>query len=74
MVVLMVVQQEILTKTIKPSNEGREYLLTSKYPELCHDFVTMTSDYTGRFCISYPIQCVLGHLLWDSDLHDQVDS
>ena len=34
----------------------------------------MKSDYTGLFCISYPIQCVLQYNLSDSDLLNKIDS
>ena len=50
---------------LKPSKlptEVLEYLSAFNHPDLCHEFVTMTSDYTGRFCISYPIQCIIGHV------------
>ena len=35
---------------------------------------SLLPDYTGRFCINYPIQCVLGHVLLDSDPLDEVGS
>ena len=42
-------------KPPKPPTVGRESLPTSNNPDLCNAYVTMTSDYTDRFCINYPI-------------------
>lgn len=42
--------------------------------DLCNNYVTMATDYDGRFFINYPLQCVLGQVLLDSDPLDKVDS
>ena len=62
-----------LTKTTEPPLMVSDSLSTSDKPNLCNDFITMESDYTGQFCINYPVQCVFGHALSDSNLLDKVE-
>ena len=73
MMVLMVVLKSSQSNPLKPLPVVCESLPTSTNQDFCNDSVTMIPAYTGRFCINYPIQCVLGYVLLDSNLLDKVD-
>ena len=64
MVELIVVLKTTSTKTTKTTPMVCESLPTSNNPDLYNNFVTVKSDYTGCFCINYPIQCVLGYVFF----------
>ena len=37
-------------------------------PDLYNDYIIKELDYMDRFCINFPRHCVLGHILLDSNL------
>ena len=62
----------ILCGSTRPPYVVNDYLLTSDKLDLCNNFVNRVSDYIGRFCINYPIQCAFGLVSLGSDLLNKV--
>ena len=50
----------------------RQHILPYYEPDLYNDYITKEPDYMDRFYINFPCSCVLGHVLSDSDLLDNL--
>ena len=49
-----------------------QHILPYDEPDLYNDFITKEPDYKDHFYINFPCHCVLGNVLSDSDLLDNL--
>ena len=61
-------------KKTKPPHLVRRPLPTPEEPDLCNNFISKEPNYIDCFCINFPQHYVLGHVLLDSNLLNDVDS
>ena len=55
-------------------NDIEHHSLPYNKPDLCNDYISMEQDKADRFPISFPRHCIFGHVLLDTNPHNNVDS
>ena len=55
----------------EPTNSSHHFLPYDE-PDLYNDYISKEPGYEDRFCTYFPIHCVLGHNLTDTDSLDNV--
>ena len=56
------------------NRDNDQYVLSYNKPDLCNDYISMEQGSADRFSINFPRYCVLGHVLLDTNLLDEMDS
>ena len=56
------------------NNDINQSILSYNEPNLCNDYISKEPGNNNRFCINFPCHCVLGHVLLDTNLLNNVDS